>query len=216
MRKALTDKALEALKPAEKRYEVHDLYCPGLSVRVSTEGRRTFSVKFRYATRQKRLSLGVYPRLSLAKAREKAVAALRQVDEGIDPASRRRDPSFRVEAVCADFIRQYAKPRQRNWLETERVLQRELVQRFGQRDIREIRRGDVLEILDAILERNANYQANRIHACIRKLFNWCLERGIVEANPIIGLKAPAKETSRDRVLDDDEIKELKSKLELRG
>jgi len=39
MRKALTDKTLDALKPAERRYEVHDLHCPGLSVRVSPEGR---------------------------------------------------------------------------------------------------------------------------------------------------------------------------------
>ena len=47
MRKALTDKALEALKPLAKRDQVHDLYCPGLSVRVSPEGRKSFTVKYR-------------------------------------------------------------------------------------------------------------------------------------------------------------------------
>src|SRR5471030_1938680 len=118
MRKALTDKALDALKPQAKRYEVHDLHCPGLSVRVSLEGRKTFNVKFRYGVQQKRLGLGVYPRLSLAKAREKAIAALRQLDDGVDPASRRRQPDLLVNAVCADFVRQYAKPRNRNWRET--------------------------------------------------------------------------------------------------
>jgi hypothetical protein len=48
MQQALTSKALEALKPQAKRYEVHDLHCPGLSVRISTHGLKTFSVKFRY------------------------------------------------------------------------------------------------------------------------------------------------------------------------
>ena len=47
MRKALTDKVLEALKPQAKRYEVHDTYCPGLSVRVTPEGKKTFTVKYR-------------------------------------------------------------------------------------------------------------------------------------------------------------------------
>lgn len=43
MREALTDKKLESLKPKAQRYEVHDLYCPGLSVRVTPEGRKTFN-----------------------------------------------------------------------------------------------------------------------------------------------------------------------------
>lgn len=208
MRKALSDKTLLALKPGPRRYEVHDTYCPGLGVRVSENGRKTFSVKYYYGTKQRRLRLGHYPIISLAKAREKALDALRQVGEGIDPASRRRQPGMFVEAICADYIRQYAKPRNRNWRETERVLNREFVSVHGQRDIRQIRRADILEIMDGAIERGAAYQANRILATIRKLCNWCLERGIIEATPIAGLKAPTKEISRDRVLDDDEIRRV--------
>jgi len=130
------------------------------------------------------------------------------VEEGIDPSRRRRQPDMQVEAICAAFIRQYAKPRNRNWRETERILNREFVTVHGQRDIRQIKRHDVLEIMDAALERGASYQANRILATIRKLFNWCLERGIIEATPIAGLKAPTRELSRDRVLDDGEIRRV--------
>jgi integrase len=208
MQQALTAKALEALKPKAKRYEVHDLYCPGLSVRISSQGRKTFTVKFRYGIRQKRMKLGVYPRISLATAREKAIDALRQVDEGIDPTKRRRSADMKVEAVCREFIRLHAQPRNKSWREAERILEREVISTFGQRDIREIKRWDVLEIMDAAVARGAAYQANRIHSNIRKLFNWCIERGIVETNPIAGLKAPTKEQSRDRVLDDDEIPAL--------
>jgi integrase len=206
--KTLTTKSLEALKPQAKRYEVHDSYCPGMSVRVSAQGQKVFSVKFRYGLDQKRMKLGVYPRITLATAREKAMDILRQVDEGIDPTKRRRSPNMKVESVCGEFIRLHAQARNKSWREAERILEREFIGTFGQRDIREVKRFDVLEIMDAAVARGSTYQANRILSNIRKLFNWCVERGIVDSSPIVGLKAPTKEVSRERVLDDDELKAL--------
>ena len=206
MRRALNVKAIEAFKPQVKRYEVHDLLCPGFSLRVYPTGRRVFTVKYRYGLKQRRLPIGVHPRISLVQAREKALEALRLVDAGIDPAARRRQLGMNVEAICGDFIRQYARPRNRSWKEAERILQREFVAVQGQRDIREIKRHDILELMDGAIERGAAYQANRIHSHLRKLFNWCLERGIVEASPVLGTKPPTREQARDRVLDDKEIR----------
>jgi hypothetical protein len=190
MQKPLTNKTLEALKPQTKRYEVHDLHCPGMSVRVSARGQKILSVKFRYGVDQKRMKLGVFPRIALATAREKAMDILRQ---GIDPTKRRRSPDMKVEAVCG--------ARNESWREAERILEREFVGTFGQRDIREVKRYDVLEIMDAAVARGSTYQANRILSNIRKLFNWRVERGIVETSPITGLKAPTKEETRERVND---------------
>lgn len=127
------------------------------------------------------------------------------MDEGIDPAARRRQLGMNVEAICDDFVRQYARPRNRSWKEAERILQREFVSVHGQRDIREIRRADILELMDGAIERGATYQANRIHSNLRKLFNWCIERGIVDTSPVLGIKPPTREQARDRVLNDDEI-----------
>lgn len=208
MRQALTAKSLDALKPKAKRYEVHDVYCPGMSVRVSAQGQKVFTVKFRYGLMQKRIRLGIYPRISLATAREKAIDILRQVDEGIDPTKRRRTANMKVENICREFIRLHAQPRNKSWREAERILEREFITTFGQRDIREIKRFDVLEMMDAALARGSGYQANRILSHIRKLFNWCLERGVIEASPIVGLKPPTKEISRERTLEDDEIVRL--------
>lgn len=205
MRKALTAKTIEAFKPMGKRYEVHDALCPGLSVRVTKQGKKIFNVKYRYGLKQRRVRLGVHPRISLLQAREKALEALRLVDEGIDPAARRRQLSMRVEAVCEDFIRQYARPRNRSWQEAERIVKREFVAVHGQQDIRHITRGDILALMDGAIERGATYQANRIHSHLRKLFNWCVERGIVETSPVVGIRAPTREQARDRVLNDDEI-----------
>ncbi len=162
MQKALTNKTLEALKPQAKRYEVHDLLCPGMSVRVSARGQKVFSVKFRYGLDQKRVKLGVFPRITLATAREKAMDILRQVDEGIDPTKRRRVTDMKVEVICREFIRLHAQPRNKSWREAERILEREFVGSFGQRDIREIKRFDVVELMDGAIARGSAYQANRI------------------------------------------------------
>lgn len=206
MRKALSAKAVEAFKPQGKRYEVHDILCPGFSLRVFPTGRKVFTVKYRYGLTQRRLPIGVHPRISLAEARNKALEALRLVNEGIDPAARRRQLGMNVESICGDFIRQYARPRNRSWREAERILQREFVAVHGQRDIRDIKRHDILELMDGAIERGAAYQANRIHSNLRKLFNWCMERGIVDVSPVIGTKPPTREQARDRVLTDDEIR----------
>jgi integrase len=208
MRKALSVKAIEAFKPKVNRYEVHDLLCPGFSLRVFPTGRKVFTVKYRYGLTQRRLPIGVHPRISLAEARNKALEALRLVDEGIDPAARRRQLGMNVETICGDFIRQYARPRNRSWKEVERILQREFVAVYGQRDIREIKRHDILELMDGAVERGAAYQANRIHSNLRKLFNWCMERGIVDLSPVMGTKPPTREQARDRVLTDDEIRAM--------
>jgi hypothetical protein len=206
MRKALNVKTIEALKPQTKRYEVHDLLCPNLNLRVFPTGRKVFTVKYRYGLKQRRLSLGIYPRITLADARSKAIEVLRLVDDGGDPAARSRQLNKNVETVCCDFIRQYARPRNRSWKETERILGREFVAVHGQRDIREIDKHDILELIDGAVERGAAYQANRVHSNLRKLFNWCVERGIVDVSPMIDMKPPTKEQARDRVLNDDEIR----------
>lgn len=205
MQQALTDKFLEYLKPQATRFEVHDLRCQGLSVRVAPSGQKTFTIKYRYGIAQKRVTLGVYPRLSLAAAREKANEMLRQVDQGIDPSKQRRTPDMKVSSVCRDFIRLHAMPRNKSWREAERVLEREFIETLGERDIRDITRWDVVERMDAAIMRDAAYQANRILSHVRKLFNWCVERGILETSPIRGLRPQSKETSRERVLSDDEL-----------
>lgn len=210
MKKALTNKNLEALKPKAKRYAVHDSHCPGLSVRVSTNGAMTFTAIYRHGVKQRRLTIGRYPIISLADARDKARAAFREVLDGVDPKEVRRRKHLTLREGVEAFIIQYAKPRNRGWKETERVLKRELVSRFGDRDIRQITRADILEAADAAIARGAHYQANRIVSYSRKLFNWFLERGMIENSPLVGIRAPMREKSRDRVLSSDEIERLVS------
>ena len=68
--------------------------------------------------------------------------------------------------------------------------------------------GDVLDVLDAIVERGSPSGANHALAAIRKCFNWCVERGLIESSPCGAIKKPARAEARDRVLSDEELRAI--------
>jgi len=204
MRKALTEKILQGLKPAAKRYELRDVHFPGFGVRVS-RSRVTFFISYRYGTIQRRKKLGVYPRTTLQEARSKGLADLRLVDEGIDPARTQRTQNFLVCNVVEEFIEKYAKVKTRGWKASHALLKREIVGPHGQRDIRKIERSDIIAILDDMVAKGHNAQANRFLANVRGMLRWAVERDIITVNPANGIKSPCKEQPRERVLTDDEI-----------
>jgi integrase len=110
-----------------------------------------------------------------------------------------------VERVVNLFVERHAKPKTRDWRETERMLNREVVARWSGRRLSQITRAHVHEMLDEIVDRGAPIAANRRFASLRKLCAWAVERGIIDRNPCDGVTAPAAETRRDRVLSDDEL-----------
>ena len=146
-------------------------------------------------------------------ARKAAWEARQLVDEGKDPALVRavaardasRDP---FENVVTEFIEKYAKPKNRSWRETERLLRRELVPRWRRRPLASLTRADIGDALDEIVARGAPVVANRTLAAARKMLNWCVERGKIGSSPAAGIGAPAKSTNRDRVLDDHELRAI--------
>jgi integrase len=83
-----------------------------------------------------------------------------------------------------------------------------IVDKWGHRPITEITRAEVIALLDDIVDRGAPVAANRTLAALRKLFNWAIERDILETSPTDRVKPPAAEKSRDRVLSDSELKAL--------
>src|ERR1700730_10695522 len=65
---------------------------------------------------------------------------------------------------------------------------------------------DIHGLLDDIGASGSPVSANRALSWLRRMCGWAVERGLIEANPCTGIKAPAAETARDRVLSDDELK----------
>jgi hypothetical protein len=215
MTKALTVKFLETVKPGAKRREIPDGVVSGLYLIVQPSGKASWAVRYRAAGRPRKLTIGGHPGIGLRAARELASRTLVEVAVGNDPgaekkaaraATRERGDSDFVENVVSRFIERYAKAntRKRTWVETERVLTKEIVARWKGRRLASVTRADVHEMLDEIVDRSAPILANRALALFRRMCNWAVERGIIDTSPCDRVKAPAPVISRDRVLSDDE------------
>ncbi|MEQ8663117.1 MAG: integrase arm-type DNA-binding domain-containing protein [Gammaproteobacteria bacterium] len=222
MRKRLTEITVTRLKaPDSGRLEVHDTITSGFGVRVTPQGARTYFVLYRVAGDRKlrRLTLGDARKLKLADARQRAQEALALAQTGADPKARKEAAVAAERAVDEDFeknrfskvaelyISRYAKPNLRQWQPLERMFTGKLNPAWGERQISTITRRDVVELLDSIGDR-APVMANRVHALLSRFFGWCVEREIIDVNPVAGLKKPQKERSRDRVLTRAEIRAL--------
>lgn len=86
---ALTDTAIKALTPKDKRYKVFD--SGGLYIEVAPAGGKWWRLKYRFEGKEKRLSLGVYPAVTLKVARARREEAKRLLEQGIDPSVQRKE-----------------------------------------------------------------------------------------------------------------------------
>jgi integrase len=156
------------------------------------------------------MTLGPYPRLSMADAREVARDALNQAAMGQDPASRKKveRAAETFGELAALYMEKHAKPRKRSWREDERTLNHDVLPRWKNVPAKAITRRDVRELLEQIVERGAPIQANRTLAIVRRLFNFAIEREVVDVNPCQAIRQPAPSRQRDRVLSTAEIRAL--------
>lgn len=208
MGKALTTRAIEAFKGSDRRREIPDGALPGLFLVVQPSGAKSWAVRYRVGTRTRKLTLGRYPALSLADARTRGRDALRAVADGVDPAIDKRDRRAAVDTVAAlaeEFLRRHVA-KNRTAAETTRMFQKDILPAWGPRLVASISRRDVAELLDGVTDRGSPVMANRVLAAVRKFFNWCTERDVIDHSPAAGLKPPAKEMARDRILNDEEVR----------
>src|SRR5688572_33318827 len=88
---AFTARGLDALNPQATRYEVFDALTPGLAIRVTPSGHKSWVLLYRHHGRLRRLTLGRYPDRGLAGARKEALNARGRVLDGADPAAEKHD-----------------------------------------------------------------------------------------------------------------------------
>ena len=210
-RMKLTDRSVQALAPnAKGQIDYFDERMPGFGLRVSPAGRKSWIVLYRFHGTLRRITLGPYPYVSLADARQKAKSLMSQVVQGVDPAAVKaaEQCAETFTELAAEYLERHAKPRKRTWREDERILKRELLPHWGRMKAKDISRRDVRLLVDRLLARGVTVYANRIFALARKVFNFGLQRDIVGVNPCMGLPQPAPEHRRDRVLSEDEIRVL--------
>ncbi|MDJ0971870.1 MAG: integrase arm-type DNA-binding domain-containing protein [Kiloniellales bacterium] len=210
--KALTDAIVaEAEPPAAGRLELWDAELPGFGLRITPAGQRSWQVMYRIDGRKRRLTLGSFPALPLKFARDAARATLKEVAKGNDPAAQRaslRSGALTFARFAEAYIERYAKREKRTWQADARMIEADLLPAWGPRAIDDIRRRDVIEMVERVCARGHPYAANRRLALLRKMFAWGVEVDMVPATPVVGVTPPGREARRQRVLDEAEIAAL--------
>jgi integrase len=208
-KKPLTDRGIAALKPP--RQLVWDAVVPGFAVRVTDNGAKAFVLVTRYpgSSNPTARSLGKVGAITLEDARVRAREWLKQVAAGVDPAlamaaaeTAQRDT---LGAICAEYLaRDGGKLRSVGFIRS--TLERLVLPTLGPRPIAEVRRSDVIRLLDAIEDGRGPVMANRTLAILGRVLNWYAGRSDDYASPIVRGMARRKEVARDRVLTDDELR----------
>jgi integrase len=225
MAKRFTDAQLKGLKPSNKRRILYEDGGKGFGIRVEPSGRKSFFLEFRFGEGKERrnriITIGQFPRVTLTKARSIAGQYLDQIEHGIDPATKKQTTkvanrnALTVNDLVEEYLEKWAKvkKKERSWREDERLLNKDIVPVMGRKKAKDIRRRDIVLLLDEIVDRGAAITANRVLAVTRKMFNFAVGRDIIDASPCVQIPTPSKENRRERNLSEDEVKIFWNKLD---
>ena len=128
----LTARTVERLKPGPRQRDVWDSVVSGLGLRISPNGTKSWTVRYRLGRRLRRWTIGTYPAASFADARARARNALRDLSQdGLDPAlgTRARRDAETVGEFAEIYITQYAKLRKKSWKADEMQLTKDVLPR---------------------------------------------------------------------------------------
>ena len=178
MRQKLSPKLVEHLKaPGPKRMDAWDTVLQSFGVRVSPSGRKSWFVMVRVKGLQKRITIGTYPGVPLAEARAEARMKIRDAQLGLS-GDTKEIPALTLGEAVPVFIQLSAKPKNRGWKESERLLGK--FRSLFARPLEQIVRSDVVRVLDEIVASGTPYRANRALSALKKLMNWALDRGMID------------------------------------
>ncbi|MBE0455520.1 MAG: tyrosine-type recombinase/integrase [Roseovarius sp.] len=236
-RQKLTEKVLRDAEPAEGRdYQIFDTDVRGFAACIYRGGGRAFTLDYRYAGRQRRMTFARWPEWGVTAARERAKELRREIDAGGDPLGSRG--ALREAPRVSDLITRYVEVHLPHLAALNAADQRSMMVKFigpawGKMLVTEVSSYDVELLLTKIAEGRARpakkkpknrarklqgakptpVRANRVGEVIRKMFAYAVKWGWREDNPAMGFRR-RMETPRDRYLSQDEIARLAAALDM--
>jgi integrase len=206
--------ALRHPSPADRELADAD----GLALRIRA-GRRTgvFQIRYRYHGRPCRISVGAYPDVSLAEARERCLEVRKSVRAGVDPLRVRREKRLaeRTAATFKDLWSEYLESHLQvnctpaSIAEISSLIRFDALPVLGNVPIAEITQRDIVLLVDRPRRRHALVTANRLLSAVRTVFRYGIGRGLVAVDPTLNISRAAAggtERPRERILTADEIR----------
>jgi integrase len=195
--------------------EHRDTEAKGLVLRVTPGGVKTWAVLYSYGRRKRRLTLGEFPAIKLAKARELALDAIARVAQGQDPrgqklAERRgRLNALSFNKLADTWLEKHAhvKLKPTAVVEYERMIDADLRPSLGEMAAQLVTKQDViLKVRDKIAGRGARVHADHVVGMVSRIYSWAIDEEYVDTNPAYKVrKAAAGPSVRNRVLSAEEL-----------
>ncbi len=191
----LTDTAIRNAKPGAKTKKMFD--ASGLYLEVAPSGGKWWRLKFRYEGKEKRLSLGVYPEISLKEARERRDEARRLLANDIDPSQHRRAKKAAKEERAANSFevvaREWFAKHSPNWAANHadriiRRLERDIFPWIGGKPIAEVTPPQLLEVVRRIEVRGALETAHRALGNCGQVLRYAVATGRAQRDPTHDLR----------------------------
>jgi integrase len=214
----ITKRAVDAMKAGPKDQFLWDTEKPGFGVKITPKGKRVYILQYRMgggsSSPPRRYTIGTHGVWTPDQAEKEAGRLLRMIDTGTDPAQERQEQAekARTDAALAfpeyveRFLALYVKPEwPKSYDFAESILRLHVTPRLKGKTLPAIRKSDIAGMLDAI-PAGATALRRNVYSVTRRLFNWAEGRGDIEKNPLDGFEAPATVASRDRVLEDWELR----------
>ncbi|WP_321907439.1 tyrosine-type recombinase/integrase [Paraburkholderia sp. J11-2] len=201
---ALTDVAVRNAKPRDKLYRLFDER--GMYLEVSPTGGKWWRLKYRFAGKEKRLSLGVYPDVGLKEARNRRDAARKHLADGLDPSVERKvQKAMSAERAANSFeavAREWFARQLPGWASShsDKImgrLEKDVFPWLGERPIAEIKAPEVLAVLRRVEARGALDTAHRVHQNCGQVFRYAVATGRAErdiSSDLRGALSPARHT----------------------
>jgi integrase len=210
----INDTRIRNTKPAGKPQKLFD--GGGLFLLLQPNGSRWWRLKYRFDGREKTLSLGVYPEVSLKQARERREALRRTIADGVDPSAIRKSEKRARTNTFEAVAREWYEQRVPNWTPEYaklllRRLERNLFPWIGSKPVAKLTAADVLDCLQRIQKRGALETAHRARGTCGEVMRYAVATRRAERDPVADLRGalpPTKPTHFASIKDPVKVGEL--------
>jgi len=204
----LSDKEIKSAKPSEKEYNLFD--GDGLRLRIKPNGSKNWIFNYYRPTSRKRanLSLGKYPDLSLANARKATLEANELLAQGIDPQEERKRQQQAYKSVHQHTFSNVAK----EWFEIKkdditpdyavdiwRSLELHIFPSISKVPVSAITAPQIIDLLKPIEAKGSLETVKRLSQRLNEIMNFATNCGLVQANPLVGIKAAFKKPKKENM-----------------